>query len=141
MNATLSASLKLGTLLVAEDSCSAQMYLKNLFKKINLTFKIFEDGMHLLNYVEETPDLTQVPLIITDIEMPIISGHEVIRRLKSIGETKHIPILVLSSMTNEQSRKAVWESGADGFVGKGSVEQMMKQLIATVRIPLASSIN
>ena len=44
-------------------------------------------------------------------------------------------------MTNEQSQIAVRELGADGFVGKRSVEQMLKQLVATARIPLASSLS
>ena len=134
-------SLKNGTILVAEDSRSAQMYLKNFFEKFNLSFKIFENGGPLLDYVEEMSDLSKIPLIITDIEMPIVSGHEVIRRLKSDARTKHIPILVFSSMTNDQSQIAVKELGADGFVGKLSVEQMVKQLSATARIPLASSFS
>tara|TARA_B100000674_G_C37918184_1_gene951986 strand:- start:905 stop:1843 length:939 start_codon:yes stop_codon:yes gene_type:complete len=134
-------SLKNGTILVAEDSRSAQMYLKNFFEKFNLSFKIFENGGPLLDYVEEISDHSKIPLIITDIEMPIVSGHEVIRRLKSDARTKHIPILVFSSMTNDQSRKAVRELGADGFVGKLSVEQMVKQLSAVARIPLASSFS
>ena len=134
-------SLKNGTILLAEDSRSAQMYLKNFFEKFNLSFKIFENGGPLLDYVEEMSDLSKIPLIITDIEMPIVSGHEVIRRLKSDARTKHIPILVFSSMTNVQSHKAVKELGADGFVGKLSVEQMVKQLSATARIPLASSFS
>ena len=134
-------SLKNGTILVAEDSRSAQMYLKNFFEKFNLSFKIFENGGPLLDYVEEMSDHSKIPLIITDIEMPIVSGHEVIRRLKSDARTKHIPILVFSSMTNDQSRKAVRELGADGFVGKLSVEQMVKQLSAVARIPLASSFS
>ena len=140
-NVEIPESLKNGTILVAEDSRSAQMYLKNFFEKLNLSFKIFENGELLLEYVQNISDLSKIPLIITDIEMPIISGHEVIRRLKSDSRTKHIPILVFSSMTNDQSRKAVRELGADGFVGKRSVEQMLKQLVATARIPLASSFS
>ena len=140
-NVEIPESLKNGTILVAEDSRSAQMYLKNFFEKLNLSFKIFENGELLLEYVQNISDLSKIPLIITDIEMPIISGHEVIRRLKSDSRTKHIPILVFSSMTNDQSRKAVRELGADGFVGKRSVEQMLKQLVSTARIPLASSFS
>jgi two-component system chemotaxis response regulator CheV len=140
-NVEIPESLKNGTILVAEDSRSAQLYLKNFFEKLNLSFKIFEHGGPLLEYVQGISDLSQIPLIITDIEMPIISGHEVIRQLKSDSRTKHIPILVFSSMTNDQSRKAVREVGADGFVGKRSVEQMLKQLVATARIPLASSFS
>ena len=140
-NVEIPESLKNGTILVAEDSRSAQLYLKNFFEKLNLSFKFFEHGGPLLEYVQGISDLSQIPLIITDIEMPIISGHEVIRQLKSDSRTKHIPILVFSSMTNDQSRKAVRELGADGFVGKRSVEQMLKQLVATARIPLASSFS
>jgi len=140
-NVEIPESLKNGTILVAEDSRSAQLYLKNFFEKLNLSFKFFEHGGPLLEYVRGISDLSQIPLIITDIEMPIISGHEVIRQLKSDSRTKHIPILVFSSMTNDQSRKAVRELGADGFVGKRSVEQMLKQLVATARIPLASSFS
>ena len=135
------ASLKNGTILVAEDSRSAQMYLKNFFEKFDLSFRIFENGGPLLDYVDEISDLSNIPLIITDVEMPIISGHEVIRRLKSDAKTKHIPILVFSSMTNDQNRKAVRELGADGFVEKQSVEQMVKQFITTAQIPLASSFS
>jgi len=140
-NVKIPESLKNGTILVAEDSRSAQLYLKNFFEKLNLSFKFFEHGGPLLEYVQGISDLSQIPLIITDIEMPIISGHEVIRQLKSDSRTKHIPILVFSSMTNDQSRKAVRELGADGFVGKRSVEQMLKQLVATALIPLASSFS
>ncbi len=140
-NVEIPESLKNGTILVAEDSSSAQLYLKNFFEKLNLSFKFFEHGGPLLEYVQGISDLSLIPLIITDIEMPIISGHEVIRQLKSDSRTKHIPILVFSSMTNDQSRKAVKELGADGFVGKRSVEQMLKQLVATARIPLASSFS
>ncbi len=140
-NVEIPESLKNGTILVAEDSSSAQLYLKNFFEKLNLSFKFFEHGGPLLEYVQGISDLSLIPLIITDIEMPIISGHEVIRQLKSDSRTKHIPILVFSSMTNDQSRKAVKEFGADGFVGKRSVEQMLKQLVATARIPLASSFS
>ena len=140
-NVEIPESLKNGTILVAEDSSSAQLYLKNFFEKLNLSFKFFEHGGPLLEYVQGISDLSLIPLIITDIEMPIISGHEVIRQLKSDSRTKHIPILVFSSMTNDQSRKAVRELGADGFVGKRSVEQMLKQLVATARIPLASSFS
>ena len=140
-NVEIPESLKNGTILVAEDSSSAQLYLKNFFEKLNLSFKFFEHGGLLLEYVQGISDLSLIPLIITDIEMPIISGHEVIRQLKSDSRTKHIPILVFSSMTNDQSRKAVRELGADGFVGKRSVEQMLKQLVATARIPLASSFS
>ena len=140
-NVEIPESLKNGTILVAEDSRSAQMYLKNFFEKLNLSFKIFENGGPLLEHVQEISDISKIPLIITDIEMPIISGHEVIRRLKSESRTKNIPILVFSSMTNEQSQIAVKELGADGFVGKRSVEQMLKQLVATARIPLASSLS
>ncbi|MEC7221475.1 MAG: chemotaxis protein CheW, partial [SAR324 cluster bacterium] len=40
-NVEIPESLKNGTILVAEDSRSAQMYLKNFFEKLNLSFKIF----------------------------------------------------------------------------------------------------
>ena len=140
-NVEIPESLKNGTILVAEDSRSAQMYLKNFLEKLNLSFKIFENGGPLLEYVQDISDISKIPLIITDIEMPIISGHEVIRRLKSDSRTKNIPILVFSSMTNDQSQIAVRELVADWFVGKRSVEQMLKQLVATARIPLASSLS
>ncbi|MEK9764429.1 MAG: chemotaxis protein CheV [Deltaproteobacteria bacterium] len=77
-NVEIPESLKNGTILVAEDSRSAQLYLKNFFEKLNLSFKIFEHGGPLLEYVQRISDLSKIPLIITDKEKPIISGHEVI---------------------------------------------------------------
>lgn len=132
-------SLKNGTILIAEDSRVAQMYLRKMFDKVGLKIEIFDNGKLLLDYIAAQEDLSHVPVIITDLEMPVVSGHTVIKTLKNNERTKHIPLLVNSSMTSDNNLREVREMGADGFVGKTNVEQMMKQISTMVRIPLETS--
>lgn len=56
-------------------------------------------------------------LIIMDLELPDISGIEVIGALKSAGRTRHIPIVVITaSMPDEEA--TIRAAGADGFMTK-----------------------
>ncbi|MDQ1337163.1 MAG: two-component system, chemotaxis family, chemotaxis protein CheV, partial [Campylobacterota bacterium] len=67
----LPAKLKNGTVLVAEDSKTAQKHLKQIFENANLSMKLFDNGKLLVDYINALGEnVSQIPAIITDIEMP-----------------------------------------------------------------------
>ena len=110
--------LKKGTVLIAEDSKTAQHHLTQIFENARIKFKIFNNGKLLLDYVLAFEDPSSIPAIITDIEMPEMSGFTVTKELKNNPQTAMIPIIVNSSMTGNNNKREATKLGANGFIDK-----------------------
>ncbi|MBT5935526.1 chemotaxis protein [Sulfurimonas sp.] len=124
--------LKYGIVLVAEDSKTAQRHMIQIFRNANIKMKIFDNGKKLVDYISELgEDALQVPVIVTDIEMPEMSGFTVIRTLKENPYAKDIPIIVNSSMTGQNNKREAESLGARGFIDKTKSHNIIK-LIASV---------
>ncbi len=71
-------------------------------------------GADALRLVEEQyPDL-----ILLDVMMPGMDGYEVCRRLKSNPDTAHIPVVMVTALTDTEDKVAGLEAGADDFLTK-----------------------
>jgi len=128
----LPKKLKTGTTLIAEDSKTAQRHLIQIFEHANIDMKLFDNGKKLVDYIESLGENAEkIPAIITDIEMPEMSGFTVIKRLKSNPLTKNIPIIVNSSMTGDNNKREAEVLGADGFIDK-TKSQGIISLIASI---------
>jgi DNA-binding response OmpR family regulator len=67
----------------------------------------------LKSVIERPPDL-----VVLDLNLPVLSGFEVCRILKSRSETSSVPIIILTARTAEGDRVAGLEIGADDYVMK-----------------------
>jgi len=112
--------LKYGTVLIAEDSKTAQRHLVQLFAKANIDMKLFDNGKKLVDFINALNEaqIDKIPAIITDIEMPEMSGFTVVKLLKANPKTRNIPIIVNSSMTGDNNKREAEVLGADGFIDK-----------------------
>ncbi|MFA5234402.1 MAG: chemotaxis protein [Sulfurimonas sp.] len=127
----LPVKLKNGTVLVAEDSKTAQKHLKQIFENANLSIKIFDNGKLLVDYINTLGEnVSQIPAIITDIEMPEMSGFTVVKLLKSNTKTKQIPIIVNSSMTGQNNKREAEVLGADGFIDKTKSQNIIPLIVS-----------
>jgi len=115
---SIPTKLKNGEILIAEDSKTAQRHLIQIFKNANIKMRLFDNGKKLVDYVESMNNPDIIPAIITDIEMPEMSGFTVIQTLRKNPATKNIPIIVNSSMTGENNKREAEVLGADGFIDK-----------------------
>ncbi len=88
-----------------------------------------EDAM--LQVSEITPDL-----VILDWMMPLMSGIEVCRQLKTRDDTKNIPVIMLSARSEEVDTVRGLETGADDYVTK---PYSLRELMARVRTQLRRS--
>lgn len=76
--------------------------------------KTYPDGQKALEGIVDTvPDL-----VISDVVMPRMDGLELLKRLKASTTTSHIPVILLTTKTEHQSRVEGLESGADAYVDK-----------------------
>ncbi len=80
---------------------------------------------------DEPPDL-----IILDLNLPVVSGVEVCRILRSRSDARHVPIIMLTARTTEDDRVTGLELGADDYVTKPF---SLRELSARVRAVLRRS--
>lgn len=128
----LPEKLKYGTVLIAEDSKTAQSHLRKIFEKTGLSYKIFNNGQELMDYINALPNPEEIPAIVTDIEMPEMSGFTVIQHLKRNDATRNIPIIVNSSMTGDNNRREAEALGANGFIDKTKSHNILPLIVSVM---------
>lgn len=129
-NMQIPSKLKNGTVLVAEDSKTAQRHLKQIFENANISMRLFENGKLLIDYINGMGDnVSMIPAVITDIEMPEMSGFTVIKLLKNNSKTRDIPVIVNSSMTGSNNKREAQVLGADGFIDKTKSQNIIPLIV------------
>ncbi len=133
-NINIPKKLKIGTVLVAEDSKTAQKHLKQIFEHANLSLKIFDNGKLLIDYINALGEnVSAIPAVITDIEMPEMSGFTVVKLLKANAKTKDIPVIVNSSMTGSNNKREAQVLGADGFIDKTKSQNIIPLIVEIMK--------
>jgi len=114
-------------LLVAEDSTTVIEKLNQFFSSIGIKYEIFKNGQLLINKLE-TMSPSEIGLIVTDIEMPIKNGYQVIKYIKENNMYKSLPVLALTSMTNIGVNDKVRRLGAIALVNKADMTTLYKYI-------------
>ena len=131
-NIQMPKKLKAGTTLIAEDSKTAQKALMQLFEKANLKMRMFENGKKLVDYILSLEDPSVIPAIVTDIEMPEMSGFTVVQTLRANPKTRNIPIIVNSSMTGDNNKREAEMLGANGFIDKTKSHNIIPLIVSVM---------
>jgi len=104
-------------ILIAEDSMLIQKQIKALLTKMNLNFKLFDNGLNLYKYLEiSKPD--EISLIVTDIEMPVMDGIELIKKIKTNAKYDDIPLIAHTNMSNSAIAANIRKLGTLEIVDK-----------------------
>ena len=138
--------------LLAEDSKPAAKNLQHVIEKLELQYFTFPNGKGLLDYLNNAGVVKMVGAIITDIEMPVISGFEVLKRVKENPETAHIPVIIMSSFTADDIKVKAINNGAVLFLEKpfdmdylaANVENLLNKSVVTtegVSTPLSQKLK
>ncbi len=125
--------LQNGVVLIAEDSKTAQKHLSLIFKNSNIAMLLFDNGKKLIEHVFALPDPSIIPAIVTDIEMPEMSGFTVVQKLKANPQTKDIPIIINSSMTGNNNKREADTLGADRFVDKTKSHNIIPLIVSIMQ--------
>ena len=132
-NISIPSKLQNGTVLIAEDSRTAQRALTHLFSNAKIKMHMFDNGKKLVDYITSLGDNTSfITAIVTDIEMPEMSGFTVIQTLKANNFVKGIPIIVNSSMTGNNNKREAEVLGADGFVDKTKSHNIIPLIVSLI---------
>ena len=113
--------------LIAEDSGIVIEKLTDFFKKIKLNFEIYENGQLLIDRLNKL-DREDIGLVITDIEMPIMNGYQVIKYIKNNPEYASLPVLSLTSMTNQGVKDKIIQLGAIDLINKSDLDTLFSYI-------------
>ena len=124
-------------ILMAEDSPLLSQLISDSLKKAGYTNLIRtangdEAWKQLEKFKKEGNPTEKVSCIITDIEMPVMDGHRLTKLVKSDEELKSIPLVIFSSLVNDEMRAKGHALGADYQLSKpeiGSLVQVIDKLL------------
>lgn len=120
-------------ILLAEDSALLNKMIVDSLKKAGYTNLIHtENGQEAYDVIQECKKdgtlKTHVGCIITDIEMPEMDGHHLTKLVKSDDETKDIPVVIFSSLINDDMRKKGEALGADAQLTKPEIGNLVRTI-------------
>jgi two-component system, chemotaxis family, sensor kinase CheA len=62
-------------------------------------------------------------LVVTDVEMPILDGLQLIKNMRAHARLANVPVLIVSSHGTEEDRQRGLDAGADGYIVKTSFDE------------------
>ena len=124
--------------LVAEDSVLLNKLIVDSLKKAGYVNLIHtengQEAYDLIQKFKEQGSLDKhVKCIITDIEMPLMDGHRLTKLVKEDSETRHIPVIIFSSLVNDEMRRKGDALGADAQLSKPEIGNLVRMVDSLVR--------
>jgi two-component system, OmpR family, alkaline phosphatase synthesis response regulator PhoP len=116
-------------LIVEDEKDIAELIRHTLQRNADTEAAVVWSGDAALKAMTERPP----DLLILDLNLPVVSGVEVCRIVKSRSDLKHVPIIMLTARTSEDDRVSGLELGADDYITKPF---SLRELTARVRAVL-----
>lgn len=109
-------------LLVEDDAGHARLIEKNLFRAgVVNEIMLFNNGQSVLDYLKADrleQGTIESLLILLDLNLPVLSGYEVLARIKADERTKKIPVIILTTTDLPQEITKCYELGCNIFITK-----------------------
>lgn len=117
------------TIMSVDDSASARQMVSFTLQDAGYEVVEATDGQDALNKLDSSVDM-----IITDLNMPGMDGIELIRNIRGMSEYKFLPVVMLTTESQEEKKQEGKQAGATGWIVKpfkppqilGVVEKLLK---------------
>lgn len=124
-------------ILIAEDSPLLNKLIVDSLKKAGYHNLIHtengKEAWDIISDCKEKGSLDEhVKCVITDIEMPLMDGHRLTRLVKEDDATKDIPVVIFSSLVNDDMKKKGESLGADAQLSKPEIGNLVKVIDSLV---------
>jgi diguanylate cyclase (GGDEF)-like protein len=118
-------SMNTAAVLVVDDDPGARLLIGTALEMVGFRVATAADGRSALDEFHARP----VDCIILDVVMPGMSGFDVCSALRALPESRHVPILMQTSLDDMQSITRAYEAGATDFTTKGINPMLLAQRV------------
>ena len=113
-------------ILLVEDNPNDEALTLRALKKANIMNRVVvvRDGAEAINYLHAKEqyagrDVTDLPqVVLLDLNLPKIGGHDVLRAIRSDARTKLVPVVLLTSSKQDRDLTEGYSLGANSYVVK-----------------------
>ncbi len=113
-------------ILIVDDSVTTRTLERTILESQGYKVFVAVDGMDALDLLRHQ----MVDLVVTDIQMPKMDGFDLIRKMKQSDTLKDLPVIIVTSMADQQDRERGMTLGADAYIVKQKFDQ--KNLLETI---------
>jgi two-component system chemotaxis sensor kinase CheA len=107
-------------ILICEDSFTTRELERSIFEAAGYEVETATDGAMGLARLREGIDLDAV---VTDVQMPNMSGFELTKAIKSDDMLQHIPVIIVTSLERDEEKAEGIKAGADAYITKSVFNQ------------------
>ncbi|MBP5159299.1 MAG: chemotaxis protein CheV [Lachnospiraceae bacterium] len=120
-------------ILIAEDSPLLSRLINDSLMKAGYTNRtVTMNGQEawdkMCEYEKEGDVLSKVKCVITDIEMPMMDGHRLTKLIKDNPNMKDVPVIIFSSLVNEEMKRKGESLGADAQLSKPEIGMLVQTI-------------
>jgi chemosensory pili system protein ChpA (sensor histidine kinase/response regulator) len=112
-------------ILVVDDAYSVRSSLKQLLQDAGYRVSTARDGLEAIASLQAHP----AHIVLTDLEMPNMNGAELAAHLRASADSQTLPIVMISSRTQDKHRQLAAAAGVNAYLGKPYVEAELLALI------------
>ncbi|MFQ5559415.1 MAG: chemotaxis protein CheV [Nitrospinota bacterium] len=118
----------------AEDSVFIRKAITDFLEKVGFNVTNFENGEDAFKFIKDAYDKAkvsggdiseQVELVVSDIEMPQMDGLTLCRKIKEDLKIPNLPVIIFSSLINEQMSYKCKQVGADAYITKPKSKELV----------------
>ena len=102
--------------MVAEDSITSRMLLKDILETAGFIVKTAVDGAEALSFLREGG----YDLLVSDIDMPRMNGFELTEKIRSDKTLKDLPVVLVTALKTREDRERGMEVGANAYIEKSA---------------------
>jgi two-component system chemotaxis sensor kinase CheA len=107
------------SILVAEDSITSRILLKNILESAGYNVKTTINGLEALTELRSN----SFDLIVSDIEMPGVNGFDLVSKVRSDNRTSELPVVLVTAIESRGDRERGIDVGANAYIVKRDFNQ------------------
>ncbi len=122
------------TILLVEDNPADARWIMEVFKEYDISTEIHiaKDGIEAMDYLYKKgkyKDVSYPDIIILDLYLPRINGHEILKKIKNDKNLKAIPVVVLTASNSPEDPKIAYKNHANCYISKPVDSEDLKRIV------------
>jgi len=110
-----------------DDDHDDREIFEQIISEMDKKVMLVTSGMHFFDFIYD--EFLKNSLIFVDLNLPKISGQEIILELRRKFSPKQLPIIVFSGLDNQEITNQCYDCGANGFIVKSLSYNGLKECI------------